>query len=174
VNKNLNVGRNTKKPITAAIKTSLLIFKSDFLKQKKSKITKSGETTLAVLKVYIEKAKETAEIIKYHFLFSAAARKPQTPRIIKNEETFASKAARERRICQGEIARKRAEKRAYFFLFSDLKKILCTKKKVNKTVSVPKIAAGSLVANSFKPNNLTGITSRYAYIGGLKSPNDSK
>ena len=73
---------------------------------------------------------------------------------------FASKAARDKRICHGEIARMREEIRGRAFFF--FPKISLVKKNVNKTVKTPKKAEAKRVENSLSPKSFTGITERYA------------
>ena len=76
--------------------------------------TNSGRNTRDVLKVYIAKVRHSKESIKnFGFNFSRVEdRNNVTPSTIKKVATFASKAARDKRICQGEIARRKAERRA--------------------------------------------------------------
>ena len=68
--------------------------------------------------------------------------------ITKNKPAVDSKPPLENWTCQGEMPKKRAEKRAKFVF---LVKFLINKKK-SGTVSVPRNAEGKRMANSFRPN----------------------
>ena len=76
---------------------------------------------------------------------------------MKKVATFASKAALDKRICQGEIARISALTNAMAsrFLSDAVKKILLVKRYVRSIVSVPKNAEGNLTVHSLRPNTLT-------------------
>ena len=99
------VGKKTINPKTTAKKTSFFNLSKSFLNINAKEIIKIGETTLAVLNVYIESAKLRAENNKYHFLSCTAQINAQTPKTIKNVATFASNAERDSKICHGEIAK---------------------------------------------------------------------
>ncbi len=90
--------------------------------------TKRGVTILAVLKVYIDSVKETIEAIMYHFFSCIPDKNNQMPPTIKNVATFASNAALDNIICQGEIARNNAESKAYNSFDFEFQKILFVKK----------------------------------------------
>src|SRR3990167_1573072 len=89
--------------------------------------TKIGATILAVLKVYMESTKKIAEHTICHFLFCTPAKNNQTPATKKNVATFASNAARDSMICQGEIAKKSAEDKAYSSFDFEFQNILFVK-----------------------------------------------
>src|SRR5438105_4677441 len=99
------IGRRSKNPTSPAIAVFFLSFNSCFLKPIAKITTSKGATILAVLNVYIERANDTAESDKYQRLFSTPPRNSHTPVTRKNVATFASNAARESIICQGETAR---------------------------------------------------------------------
>ena len=138
-------------PIIMATNNCFLICKSSFLKPIAKLKIRSGATTLAVLNVYIDRTKEITEresnnknlnprvSIGFHpkggneatpwdFTEFTAVRNKNTPKTIKKVATFASKAARESMMCQGEIARISAEVNPYKFFRSDCQKILFVKK----------------------------------------------
>ena len=145
-----------------------------FLKQIPNNATISGATILAVLKVYIDNTKETTDKTIDHFFPPTPCKKNKTPLTRKKVAIFASNAALDNIVCQGETAKNSEASNAYSSFDFESQKILFVKKYVTNTVNTPNKAAGNLTANSSKPKNLTGNIDKYAYAGGLKSPKDSK
>ena len=75
-----------------------------FLNTIKRITTKIGDTILAVLNVYMERTKDITDKNNQPILL-LERKNVNTPKIIKKDATFASNAARESIICQGEIAK---------------------------------------------------------------------
>src|SRR3989344_8725744 len=98
----------------------------------------------------------------------------QTPRMTKNNPTFASYATRENCICQGERASNPAVSNGTYFVTKFLSSCSSlsisnsfTRKYVTNTVSDPNNAEGKRTAKGVNPNNLIDSAVRYTYTGCL-------
>lgn len=90
---------------------------------------------------------------KYRF---RATKKQTTPNVRKKSARLASKAAREKCICQGEIAKNREDSRARLRLENKVE----TREKSKNTVKIPAKAEGRRTANSVGPKILSERAAR--------------
>src|SRR5437868_2367607 len=97
----------------AAVTVAFLFCQRVFLKLRAKTMTSSGAKILAELNVYIDNTKEIADIVRYHHFSFTPMRNNQAPVTIKKVATFASKAARDKLICQGDIASSKLVSKAY-------------------------------------------------------------
>ena len=109
--KNKPKGINKIKPVAKAKMVFLFILISVLTFTIIKIVRRRGTTTLAVLNVYIDKTNEVIEnkrnTNEEAFLeeVDIALKNRKTPNTIKKVATFASNAARERLMCQGETAK---------------------------------------------------------------------